>query len=671
MDVVTFLRDYLGITTLSRAQTKVLRETFGKTPGAPFFAIEQLILKVGQGGGKNFTVTPLVIYSIYLWCCLTDPHRYFNMYYTEPFDILNYSQVNAKQARNVFFKTLANQMKQVKVPGTNENWFVKNMGMKIQEYGAKDILEQSMVIPHRDHNRGCINIYCLDSEAKSVEGYTIWITIMDEPSRANTPLKFGRAKAQYSTAFHNQETRHPPGKRLTIVFAYPEQETNDLLVELFDQYSFAPAENKLEIKDSVLTAWYHNWVFSGKDKQAKKNAYQKLLKTDPIEANRRFKAIVPPNIYGFFMPHQHKIEECANPNLISPIEYKTTITRRRAMVQGVLKDIDFTALELFKIKGDDKERHWGGDFSLSKDSLVLVSGYAERTEREVEEFSYKIYEKESGRPIDKIVTINCRPVIDTILVWKPMKSKPVDYQNVEDVILDLMGNSFPNSRSLHFDKWNTESIRQKLLDIGIYDCETLPFSNPQQILYGRLFRHLVWSNAIEYVKNDVMLNEMNKLMLINNSKLDHPDGNYNSKDIWDAVSICVYNIIMRTKMGSNLDINTGDPSVDTKATENDETLRILYQQAYKLHIKKKGHPPGNTDVLRNFLIKDMNYRCSIEDVEYMRELWLDWVYDTHNRVLGHKKYKRVMGFESEDPFATDEELLKDLEVVDDGIIGRF
>lgn len=628
MDVVTFLRDYLGINTLSKAQTKVLQTTFGKDPENAFFAVEQLILKVGQGGGKNFTVTPLVIYAIYLWCCLTDPHKFFNMYYTEYFDILNYSQVNAMQARNVFFKTLASQMKQTRDPETKENWFVKNMGMKITEYGAKDIREESMKIPHRDPQKGGINIYCLDSEAKSVEGYTIWITIMDEPSRANTPLKFARAKAQYSTAFHNQETRHPPGKRLTIVFAYPEQETNDLLVELFNSYSRNPAENKMEIHDRVLTAWYYNWEFTGKDRQAKIDAYNKMFKTDPIEADRRFKAIVPANIYGFFMPHPHKIQECANPNLISPIEYKTTLTRRRATVNGVSQDVDYTALELLKIRGDDKERHWGGDFSVSKDSLILVSGYAVPMDREVEEFSYKIYEKDSGKSIDKIVTINSKPVIDLILEWRPQKGKSVDYQNVEDVILDLIGNSFPNSKSLHFDKWNTESIRQKLLDIGIRDCESLSFSNAQQLLYARVLRYLVWSNAIEYPQNDILINEMNKLMLLNNTKIDHPSGG--SKDIFDAISICVYNIITKTKIGSRLDIDLGVQMTNMK--QEDEILIEKYKQAHMAYINETGEIPDSDETMQDFMGKHMNYHRNIEEIVHMRELFEIWEEDANYRV---------------------------------------
>ncbi len=709
-----------------------------------------------------------------------------------------------------------------------------------------------------------------------------------------------------------------------------------------------------------MTAWYYNWIFSGKDKQAKKDAYEKLLKTDPIEANRRFKAIVPPNIFGFFVPHQHKIQECVNPNLISPVQYKTTTTRRRATVKGVLKDIDFTALELYKIKGDNKERHWGGDFSLSKDSLVLVSGYAEKLDRDVEEFSYKIYEKESGRPIDKLVTISSKPIIDTILVWKPLKGHPVDYQNVEDVILDLLGNSYPNSKSLHFDKWNTESIRQKLLDIGISDCETLPFGNPQQVLYGRVLRHLVWQNSIEYLDNTTLLNEMNKLMLLNNAKIDHPDGGcftgdtrvslldgteptfeelhkrygdgspfyvysindngvcvgtarnpritkkqveivevmidnhqiirctpdhlfmtvskewvraenltpeislmplyrttsirggwadyerfycpvqrqrylthrmvanqfhgevgdgvahhidedkmnnvptnvniktrtehnryhtskrhsedkewvqklraghkiyrenggneisranilnlydtgklkrcpeicviegctnkarskdlcenhyrkmrrvhnkainhngnhralrvrklteivdvwditvdtgnfalnsgvfvHNSKDIWDAISICTYNIIMKTSAGSRLDIGMEIENMEKLQDDQEQELVQLYQQAYKLYLKRKNHPPKSEEDMRDFLIKEMNYRCTVDDVVYMRELWYEWAEDLNNRVLGFEKYREFQSDSIGDPMGTDKAILRELEDQEDGIMGGY
>ncbi|MEE9166945.1 MAG: hypothetical protein V3U24_05735, partial [Candidatus Neomarinimicrobiota bacterium] len=474
--VLEFASDYLGLDTLSDAQLKVLNSTFGDDPEHTFFQIEQAILRIGQGGGKNFTCTIAVVYAIYLWCCLRDPHEYFNLEPYETFDILNFSQVNEQQARNVFFKGLTAVMKNTKDPETGENWFTKYMGFQIKEFGRGNIKEKQLTIPSRHANRGGISVFCLDSRAQAVEGYLIWIFIMDEPSRANTPIMYAKARHQFETAYTNSKTRFPMHHRLGVVFAYPEQETNDLLVELFDRYSQAPAENKQEIVEGVLTAWYHTYVFNPKDREAKKAEYERDYKTDPIDANRRWRAIVPPNIFGFFMPHMGKIADCANPNLPQPVQYKKTITRRKVKVRGKGRVVDFTALELLDIKGDERDRRWGGDFAVKKDRLVLVGGYNEPLTTPITDLTVRLRDPETGKEIEETITIESYPIVDIILIWEPTKNHPIDFVNVEDTITGLFENQFPNSRSLHFDRWNTESIRQKLLDLGIYDCETLAFS---------------------------------------------------------------------------------------------------------------------------------------------------------------------------------------------------
>ncbi len=631
VSMVKFLRDYASAETLSKAQMETMKLTFGDNPTEKFFNVEQVILKIGQGGGKNFEITYAIVYAIYLWCCLSDPHKHFNMKYHEPFDILNYSQVNETQARKVFFSTLAAIMKTIIDPTTGKNWFVQHMGMKIAEYGAKDIKDREMTIPNRDRNRGDIRVFCLDTEAKSVEGYTIWITIMDEPSRANTPVKYAKALHQYNTACTNHETRHPPNNRLTVVFAYPEQEINDLLVELFNRYSVNPAENTQEIQEGVLTAWYWTWIYNAKDRKAKKESYRKKYNLDPMDADRRFKAKEPPNEYGFFMPHIFKIDECANPLLPKLVEYKPTITRRTEKINGILQEVEFTALELISVKGDNKTRWWGGDFSKNKDRLTLVSGYAEVKDRDVEEYVYKEWERKEGVQVEKKITVDCRPIIDIILVWEPKLNKPIDYVNVEDIIMDLFETHFPNSKSLHFDQFQTESIRQKLLDVGVNDCKTLSASNPQQVKYGRLLRYMVWNNAIEYPDDGLLKKEMRQLLLINNSKLQHPSTG--SKDVYDSLSICAYNIVTNAHLGSALDIGEG-----TKSDElEDQKMANMYLKAYKLFLKRNNHPPGDTAVLRKFMILEGIGRWSLEQIEYARQLWVEHASDLSKRILGMGK----------------------------------
>lgn len=633
--MLEFASDYLGLDTLSDAQLDVLNTAFGDDPEHTFFQIEQAILKIGQGGGKNFTTTIAVVYAIYLWCCLRDPHEYFSLEPYETFDILNFSQVNEQQARNVFFKGLTSLMKNTKDPETGENWFTKNMGFQIKEFGRGDIKEREMTIPSRDADRGGISVFCLDSRAQTVEGYQIWIFIMDEPSRANTPVQFAKAEHQYKTAYTNSKTRFPMHHRLGIVFAYPEQETNDLLVQLFEQYSQVPSENKQEVVDDVLTAWHHTWVFNPKDREAKMAEYERDRKTDPIDADRRWKAIVPPNIFGFFMPHMGKIHECSNPNLSQPIKYKKTITRRMAKIRGKKQIVDFTALELFDIKGDERVRRWGGDFAVSKDRLVLVGGYNEPLTRPIAELKLRRRDRETGKEIEETIKIDSYPIIDIILIWEPTKNHPIDFLNVESVITSLFETHFPNSRSLHFDRWNTESIKHKLLNLGIYDCETLAFSNPEQLRYGRIFRHLVWNSACEYPDDPLLQKEMRQLMLLNNAKLDHPTGG--SKDIWDALSICVNLLVQHAYEGKALDIDLGEKFDTDKEAE--EEIK-LYDKAYRAFVKKHKRGPNNNKELADFMHQKLGVKRSPSDIEYMRQSWRIWLDQLQDQVIGLSDFRR-------------------------------
>jgi len=635
--ILEFVKDYVGLSPPSKAQKQVLHETFGDDPEIEFFKVEQIILKIGQSGGKNWLINIAVVYAFYLWCCLSDPHKFFNLEYHETFDVLNFSQVNERQARNVFFKSLTNTMKNVKDPETGENWFTKHMSFQVKEFGRGDIKEKELHIPNRHPTRGGIRVSCLDSEAKAVEGYCIWIFIMDEPSRANTPVMFARAKHQYRTAYGNNKGRFPFHQRLGIVFAYPEQEVNDLLVELFDMYSMAPAENKYEIYDNVLTAWYHTWIFNPKDIKTKKTEYRRDYKKDPIDADRRWRAIVPPNIFGFFMPHMGKISECANPNLPQPIEYKKTITRRRAKVKGVDKVIDFTALELIEVKSDDRDRRWGGDFAVSKDRLVLAGGYNEKLSKPIADLAIKERDSETGKEVEKIIKIDSYPVVDVILIWEPTKNHPIDFVNVENTIVQLFRDDFPNSGSLHFDKWNTESIKQKLLDLGIYDCETLQFSNPEQLKYGRVFRYLVWNNACEYPDHPLLLREMNQIMLLNNVKIDHPDGG--SKDIWDAVSICINLLIQHAFEGAGFDIDVGETADMDKESKE---LIELYDKTYRSFVNDFERPPNNNKELAEYMFKNFDIRKTPSQIEYMRQSWLLHIEQFQDRVLGFKQVKETM-----------------------------
>jgi len=415
---------------------------------------------------------------------------------------------------------------------------------------------------------------------------------------------------------------------------------NDLLVETFDYYSKAPKENKMEIVNGVLTAWYATYVFNNKDQKAKKAAYKEDRAKDPIDADRRWRAIVPPNVFGFFMPHFGKINDCANPKLVSPVQVKEVITHRDEVVKGEPKRVPYTALELLKVVGDNRDRYWGGDYAINKDRLVIVGGYPEKMDRDVATFTYHVRTKEGIEEV-KETTIDCRPVIDIILVWEAKKPGwGIDYMNVEDVMMKMFRDHFPRSRAFHFDSFQTESIRQKALDVGVGNCERLSFTNAMQLLYGRLFRHLVWNNAVEYLDHDLLQTEMHQIILEGNHKIDHPDGG--SKDVWDATVICNNLICQYGYQGKRLSIDVGEDSEEDVDKELDQML-ILFDIAYKDFVDTNQKKPSNNAEMRIWLRARYKVKWSEPMVDMLYQSWVKWVNTLNSRMakLGIERSGKV------------------------------
>jgi hypothetical protein len=103
--------------------------------------------------------------------------------------------------------------------------------------------------------------------------------------------------------------------------------------------------------------------------------------------------------------------------------------------------------------------------------------------------------------------------------------------------------AFPMSREVHFDKFNSEGLRQKILQKGI-KCESHAFSQKQQLRYYKILRGLIWNNQAEYLpdceylpteKSVSVLTELRQLILENRVKIQHPSGG--SKDVADVFAM--------------------------------------------------------------------------------------------------------------------------------------
>ena len=629
VSVEVFVRDYMRSVEPSPSQWDVIKAVFPGLPGqdTPFFGVKEIILRIGQRGGKNTVMLVVCDYAFYLWCCLEDPHEYFHLQKDENFDVLIYSQVNQMQARRVFFGRLSHVMLNTVDPETGHNWYSQNMGLRIKEYGHKDIKEESMNIPNRNRMYGGISIYVLDTSFTGVEGYTIWMRITDEPSRANTPVLYEKALHQYETAQTNLEQSFRPYFGLGMMFAYPEQETNDLLVKLYNDHVKFPKPNSMEVNNGVLVAWYFTHVFNPKLSQKDYEEAKNKPGADLIDMKRRWEAIVPPNEFGFFMPYVDKINECANPNIVNPVEYKSSLTERIVSVKGREEIRKFMAVELIKVKADRRQRFWGMDASENSDSFIIVGGYPEILDHDIAVLELEHYDKDGKRVVDKI-SINCKPVIDIIIRYKPSRTYPVDYVNVENVLVRLLGDEFRESKAISSDKYQSVGFNQKMLDIGIRGAEAIFPSNPVQVRRGKIVRYLVWNNVIEYLDDPVLIREMNKLLLINNNKLDHPAGE--SKDIYDAMANCVCQII---EMGSNMGALDISGIQDEGQTEDEKKKMEMYQDGLKRFNNKYQRTYDDAREFCKFM-KEIGYKFDEYDVQIC-EVELDMIELRVRRSMPH------------------------------------
>jgi len=115
-----------------------------------------------------------------------------------------------------------------------------------------------------------------------------------------------------------------------------------------------------------------------------------------------------------------------------------------------------------------------------------------------------------------------------------------------------------------------------------------------------------------------MIGEMKRLLLLNNSKLDHPTGAKESKDIWDALIICVQLLMTHANDGEALDIDMGE-NIDMEKTI-DEDIK-LYDKVYKAFIKKHKRDPHSNVELASFFKTEFKMNKSSSEIEYMKQSW--------------------------------------------------
>ena len=209
-----FCDDYL-FEPLFPEQLVLCEAIFGPNPLVWDFQYKHFVAFWGKGSGKDRTAAKVFAYTAYKLACMKDPWTFFHQGRDESFDLVNVS-INARQAKNVFFKKLKNVTQNCINPKTGKNWF--------EERGAH--LNQGEDIQVVEIRLPCgVTCHSLNSDAYTGEGLNIFIAVVDEKGG----MKGGKGVDLTENLQQSSDSRYPKyGKVIDISFKYHHNDDMDV-----------------------------------------------------------------------------------------------------------------------------------------------------------------------------------------------------------------------------------------------------------------------------------------------------------------------------------------------------------------------------------------------------------------------------------------------------------
>lgn len=476
------------------------------------YTSNEVVLQLGKGSGKDFVTAIAFARVVYLLLCLKEPARYFGKPRGNSIDILNIA-VNAKQAKNVFFKEFKQRIE-------TSPWFVGRY---------------STFSEHVEFDKN-ITAYSGHSERESWEGYNFLLVVLDEIAGFNTEEESDAtgarekktAEAIYDTYSATVASRFPKFGKV-VLLSFPRykgdfiQKHYDSVVEnketVVRSHTFKMKEemadgipgNELlvEWEEDHITdyarpgvyalrrpTWYINPLIEIEDLK------QQFFR-DPQDAKGRF-ACMPPEAVDAFFKDKERVEAAFPRHRLGPF----TDTWRLRNQFKPRKDRDYY------VHVDLAYKHDRAAVALAHVSDWARVSYGSRSE------SY-------DAP---------RVVLDAVRWWTPRSDQSVNFQEIEDYILSLKRMGF-NLKLVTFDRWGSVQFRQRLEDKYGIMTDNLSVAKPH---YEDLQLCIAEGRLIGY---DIPLarEELLQLRIIKGNKVDHPTKG--SKDVSDAIAGSVYNCV--------------------------------------------------------------------------------------------------------------------------------
>jgi hypothetical protein len=538
VDLDTFLTDpyYLGgakIKKISDVQRQIIEgisqiyklstlvKLHGEEEGNRIWNDEtyhEVVAMCGKGGGKDFSSRIGFAYTIYKLHCLRDPIEYYDKAHGTYIDLLNIA-INAEQAMNVFFNPLKNILM--------ASPYFQEMGFEPR----KATLE---------FNSSPIRLFSGNSEAESWEGLDLLLVVLDEIAAFKVESQFQKGNAQgaqrlsaagiYDMSKNSVISRFGDiGK--VILLSFP-RFSGDFICQRYEETMGDPTV--LRIK---APTWVMNPFKTRED-------FEPQFKRNRVQAEMRFGCNPPEMIDAFFR----------DPTLVrkgfrgnwelkgeGSVDEKWVLHENEDLIpvdeQGRFKD-------WFKCL-DDHMRFIHVDLALKRDRAALCMVHSPGMRK---------IEVETGlwEPL---------PVLkmDLIYYWEAQDGQEIDFSQIREMV-KLLANKFPVAQ-VTFDRWQSADTIQILNKRGIY-CDNHSVKKND---YETLSTAIYDGRFSGYFNHILVEEEMLKLQVMPNGKIDHPDGFHD--DGAQCLASAVWNASQFADLETEIEISVLGDADDWEALE--------------------------------------------------------------------------------------------------------
>jgi hypothetical protein len=525
-------KKYLGLPPLSDIQLEIARhitqifkpETLsmlmGEREGIDYYnryTVNEVICQLGKGSGKDHVSRVSLAYISYLLHCLRDPLEYFGKASGVYIDLVNLA-VNAKQAQQVFFDPLKNLL--LASPWANDVGFEP----RVQEIFWFD---------------RPVRMFSGHSEAEGWEGYEVLTVVLDEISAFKTDGELkgqlrnkGSASEIYEMARASITSRFPSvGKVVLLSFPrfrgdFIQQRYKSVIDDLVEQGGIV-LDEKMGNRGGYREA--QSWALKASTWEVNptrhKEEFENEFRRDPIMARARFMCEPPEMVDAYFRDPE---------SVRAAFRYKQTPV-----------DEEGRFAEWF-LGSDTHARYVHVDLGLKRDRAAVCMVHSP-----------------GFKQIKTLGGVENLPIIemDYIQSWKAEDNSEIPFAAIRTTIAELTRRF--TVVSVTFDQWNSADMIQSLRSLGINaDLHTVAKKDYDTLSTA------IYDGRLRGYWNDILVeDELLKLKLINNTKVDHPTSG--SKDLADSVAGATFMCISNMSSDFEIDIEILD-AVDFTTLEGEE-----------------------------------------------------------------------------------------------------